>query len=180
MGSTKNSPLWIFGYGSLIWKADFAFAERAPARIEGWARRFWQGSHDHRGTPEAPGRVVTLIEATGEICDGMAYRIAQQDQSAVLQQLDYREKNGYARHRIQVKLRDGRCVNGLIYIATPDNFAHLGHASNQEIAKQIARSHGPSGSNQDYLYQLHAALQDLNAQDTHVAELYDLVQRLNQ
>ena len=70
-----HADIWLFGYGSLIWKADFDYLERRPAAITGWARRFWQGSHDHRGTPEAPGRVATLIRAEGAVCHGMAYRI---------------------------------------------------------------------------------------------------------
>ena len=50
-----HAQVWLFGYGSLIYKADFPYIERRPASIEGWTRRFWQGSHEHRGTPMAPG-----------------------------------------------------------------------------------------------------------------------------
>ena len=46
-----HDELWLFGYGSLIYKAGFDYIERAPATIEGWVRRYWQGSHDHRGPP---------------------------------------------------------------------------------------------------------------------------------
>ena len=56
----SHDSVWLFGYGSLIFKANFPFLDRRPASIGGWARRFWQGSHDHRGTETHPGRVVKV------------------------------------------------------------------------------------------------------------------------
>ncbi|HUW52256.1 MAG TPA: gamma-glutamylcyclotransferase [Rhodanobacter sp.] len=159
-----HHQVWLFGYGSLIYKADFPYVERRPASIRHWTRRFWQGSHDHRGTPNAPGRVVTLIAEPGAVCAGMAYLITPQ----TFGQLDAREKNGYLRLATEFSLDDGRHVEGLVYIATADNAAFLGPAGEREIARQIASSYGPSGPNRDYLMHLAAALRELGAQDAHV------------
>ncbi|PHV06766.1 gamma-glutamylcyclotransferase [Janthinobacterium sp. BJB412] len=156
--------VWLFGYGSLIYKADFPYLERRPASIADWTRRFWQGSHDHRGTPEAPGRVVTIIPEAGAICHGMAYLVTPQ----VFEHLDHREKNGYLRLSTAILFDDGRSVPGLVYIATEDNTAFLGAASELEIARQIAQSSGPSGPNSDYLNHLAAALRELGKSDPHV------------
>src|SRR5574337_1265397 len=81
-----HTQVWLFGYGSLIYKVDFPYIERRPASIRHWARRFWQGSHDHRGTPQAPGRVVTLVPEPDAVCVGMAYLI----EPTVFAQLDAR------------------------------------------------------------------------------------------
>ena len=90
-------PLWIFGYGSLVWRPAFPFLEQRPALVHGFSRRFWQGSTDHRGVPGAPGRVVTLLSRPGSSCWGMAYRIEAGDAAAVFAQLDGREIGGYDR-----------------------------------------------------------------------------------
>ncbi|MDN7131312.1 gamma-glutamylcyclotransferase [Halomonas sp. MC140] len=171
-----HSSLWLFGYGSLIWKADFDYLERRSAYIHGWERRFWQGSHDHRGTPEAPGRVATLIRAQGAVCHGMAYRITPD----VLAPLDTREKNGYLREKVPLTFVDGNGGDngdaaeqseGLIYLASDDNPAFLGEAPLADIAQQIAYAHGPSGANAEYLLNLATALRELGAEDAHIFAL---------
>ena len=162
---------WIFGYGSLIWRVDFPYHEREKATIDGWSRRFWQGSHDHRGTPEAPGRVLTLTPDGGARCVGMAYLVDED----VFEHLDYREKNGYERVDVSIRLAD-RDVPGVTYIGAEGNFAYLGPAPLAEIAAQIARSLGPSGRNIDYLLELDAALASLGVTEPHVRSLVRLAQ----
>lgn len=162
-----QSEVWLFGYGSLIWKADFEFIERRPARILGWSRRFWQGSHDHRGTPESPGRVATLIADPGAICAGMAYLISPE----VFDHLDRREKNGYLRELVNIDFSAGGSAQGLVYIAGPDNEAFLGETTVSEIARHIARAVGPSGFNRDYFQHLADALRELGEVDAHITAI---------
>jgi cation transport protein ChaC len=159
-----HQRVWLFGYGSLIFKADFPYIKRRPASIGDWTRRFWQGSHDHRGTEDAPGRVATLVAQPGAVCHGMAYLITPE----VFGHLDHREKNGYLRLATQIHFDDGSSEEGLVYIATEENAAFLGEASEQAIALQIAASHGPSGPNRDYLLELAAALRGMGKHDEHV------------
>jgi cation transport protein ChaC len=165
---------WLFGYGSLIYKVDFPHLDSRPARITDWSRRFWQGSHDHRGTVDKPGRVVTLIEEPGAVCHGLAYQV----ESSVFEQLDVREKNGYLRLFIDMEFEDGSVEPGLVYIATPDNEAFLGDASDYEIAKQILHASGPSGPNSDYLLNLAASLRDMGLMDNHVFGIEARLKRL--
>jgi cation transport protein ChaC len=175
--------VWLFGYGSLIYKADFPFLQRKPACIYGWKRRFWQGSHDHRGTPEAPGRVLTLIEAPDERCVGMAYQVTPD----TFEHLDHREKNGYLRVFTELHWLDEPDQNtqspttGLVYLASADNEAYLGPDSDEAIAAHIARSQGPSGPNSEYLLNLAQALRDMDEYDEHVFAIeQQLLKQLNQ
>jgi len=163
----SHASVWLFGYGSLIYKADFPFIERRPASIAGWTRRFWQGSHDHRGTETAPGRVVTLVPDADALCHGMAYLVTPEE----FAHLDHREKNGYLRLATKIRFEDGGSVEGLVYIATHENAAFLGPASEQAIAQQIAASRGPSGPNSEYLLELAKALRELGKDDPHVFEI---------
>ncbi|WP_444996709.1 gamma-glutamylcyclotransferase [Aliikangiella sp. IMCC44359] len=164
---TNYQEIWLFGYGSLIYKVDFPYIAKAEAAIQGWERRFWQGSHDHRGTIENPGRVLTLIPSQNQNCSGVAYQVSHE----VFEHLDHREKNGYLRYEIDINLPNNQIKRGLVYIAPEGNEAYLGPASEKDIAKHIINSKGPSGENKDYVLNLANALRKLNIIDEHTFKI---------
>ena len=173
-----DEELWIFGYGSIVWKVDFPYVEKNAAFIRGWSRRFWQGSTDHRGVPQKPGRVVTLVENATEICWGMAYRIDDTKKLEVLDHLDHRERGGYDRLSIAMNLADNRQATGITYFATGENPNFLGETDSLSIAQQIHSATGPSGKNTEYVYRLEQSLNALNVPDPHVTEIAQLVRKL--
>jgi cation transport regulator ChaC len=166
---------WIFAYGSLIWRPSFRYCDCQAGRLHGWKRRFWQLSTDHRGTPEAPGRVVTLLPDPSSCCTGVVYQICE-DVEQILAELDYRERGGYDRHWLAVELARGNTVEALVYVANPDNPNYAGPDELRAIARQVHRSHGPSGPNREYLLRLYESLQELGLEDTHVAQLVALLE----
>ena len=166
---------WIFGYGSLIWRPTFEFVRREPAWVDGFARRLWQGSTDHRGGPGAPGRVATLVELPGERCWGVAYELAAAVAPDVLAHLDHREKDGYARRIAVAHAQDGHALGEVtLWIATPENPQWLGDAPPARIADEVRAARGPSGDNREYVLRLDAALRELGAPDPHVRAIAEL------
>lgn len=156
--------LWVFAYGSLIWRPGFCFAERRCGRVRGLARRFWQGSTDHRGAPDAPGRVVTLVEQPGASCTGVAFRVPASERAHALSALDDRElrRGGYARAHVRFEGADGRDVDDVLaYVATAESPLYLGPASEAEIAAQAVQACGQAGSNREYVERLADALRSL-------------------
>jgi cation transport regulator ChaC len=174
----SESDFWVFGYGSLVWRPAFPFIERVPGVLHDWSRRYWQGSTDHRGVPKRPGRVVTLVPEAGAECWGVVYRVGPADRDAVLETLDHRERGGFERHELEVRFHGptGPGAVALVYVATDRNPNYLGPAPLDEIAAQIERSVGPSGSNVEYALFLAESLRELGASDSHV---FDVAARLN-
>ena len=176
-----HDVVWVFGYGSLIWRPGIAYARRRAGRIEGWARRFWQSSTDHRGTVEAPGRVLTLVESTDSVW-GMAYAIERAAWPAIEAALELREQQGYARITVDIGLAAGAVagpvverVSGLLFVATSDNPYFIGPEPLETTVAIVRRSVGPSGPNLDYVLALEAALAEMQVDDPEVTALAGLV-----
>ncbi|XP_019742661.1 glutathione-specific gamma-glutamylcyclotransferase 1-like [Hippocampus comes] len=153
-----KGSLWVFGYGSLVWKPDFDYQRSIIGYIKGYKRRFWHGDDFYRGDKENPGRVATLVEDQEACTWGVAYEVADAQIKEAFQYLNIREGviGGYVTEMVEFipREKDVDTVHALVYIATSDNPAYLGPASAQEIANQIAVCRGKTGHNTEYLLRL--------------------------
>lgn len=169
---SDRDEAWIFGYGSLIWNPGFSFTQRKIGYIRGWARRFYQGSTDHRGVPGSPGRVVTLVADATAVCWGVAYHVTERSFGSVLSYLDRREQGGFQRHWVKFYCgAPAPLSSACVYVAEGDNPEYLGPAPLPDMARQIRHATGPSGSNVEYLIRLADSLRALGVTDAHVFEL---------
>jgi cation transport protein ChaC len=169
--------LWVFGYGSLMWRPGFAFVEKVPARVTGLHRSLCVYSFVHRGTPEHPGLVLGLDR--GGACRGLAFRIAPADRADVVRYLRAREQVT----SVYVEILRGvwllgqpeRRVQALTYVVDRGHPQYAGRLTLDQRLHYIRQGHGQSGANRDYVLSTVAALEDMGCRD---AELHALAERL--
>jgi cation transport protein ChaC len=172
-----DDDLWVFAYGSLMWRPGFAFADRVPARLVGAHRALCVLSHVHRGTPERPGLVLGLDR--GGTCRGIAYRVAAIDRAVTL---------AYLRAREQVTMVYLETVRPVLLLTRPErrvravcfivDRGHAQYAGRLDLATQlhhVRQGHGQSGPNRDYVL---ATVRELEALGCRDAGLHLLAERL--
>uniref|UniRef100_A0A8C6QJ95 Gamma-glutamylcyclotransferase n=1 Tax=Nannospalax galili TaxID=1026970 RepID=A0A8C6QJ95_NANGA len=171
--------LWIFGYGSLVWRPDFAYSDSRVGFVRGYSRRFWQGDTFHRGSDKMvrewapmPWRGCTW---------GVAYEVRGEQVSEALKYLNVREAvlGGYDTKEVTFYPQDtpDQPLTALAYVATPQNPGYLGPAPEEAIATQILACRGFSGHNLEYLLRLADFMQlcGPQAQDDHLDAIVDAV-----
>jgi cation transport protein ChaC len=176
MADDPQSGRWVFGYGSLMWRPGFVFAERASATLHGRRRAFCIYSVHHRGTYERPGLVLGL--APGGAVRGAAFRIAEADWPTVYAYLLEREQptKTYIEARRAVRLADGRRVEALVFLSDVRHAQWAGALSLERQADLIAGARGLSGPNVDYLRDLVEHLREEGVRDPSLNHLLHLVQ----
>jgi cation transport protein ChaC len=171
-----SNELWVFGYGSLMWRPGFPFVERVAATLPGRRRAFCIYSVYHRGTYERPGLVLGL--APGGSVRGMAYRIAPKDWPDAYAYLLEREQptETYVEARRFIRLGDGRRVEALVFLSDVHHPQWAGALSLERQAELIAGANGLSGRNVDYLRDLVDHLAQEGVRDRSMQALLRLVE----
>jgi len=169
--------LWVFAYGSLMWRPGFDFVERVPARMIGAHRSLCVLSYRHRGTRERPGLVLGLDR--GGTCRGIAYRVAESKRATTVAYLREREQDTKVYREIMrtIWLLDEaeRQVEALCYVVDRAHPQYAGRMSLDEQLHHVRQGHGQSGANRDYVI---STVQELEALGFRDANLHLLAERL--
>jgi glutathione-specific gamma-glutamylcyclotransferase len=172
-----SGDLWVFGYGSLMWRPGFAYLDSMPARLVGLHRALCVFSFVHRGTPERPGLVLGLDR--GGMCRGIAYRVAAVRRAETIDYLRSREQvtTVYLETMRRIELEDEqkRKVRALCYIVDRSHVQYAGRLSLAESLHHVRQGHGRSGPNRDYVLETVRALEALGYRES---ELHLLAERL--
>lgn len=183
----QSGDLWVFGYGSLMWKPGFAHVERRLARLHNYARRFGMWSWHYRGTQEVPGLVLGLDWSPGNTCTGVAFRVDPEQQREIRDYLQKRELVSYAYFETlqPVTFLEGpdskaaQC-QALCYILDRTHPQYAGGLTQEEQATTIARASGQSGPNPDYLHSTCQHLAQMGIADPDLQALSDRVRQVSQ
>jgi cation transport protein ChaC len=171
--ASSHEDLWVFGYGSLMWRPGFAFIEQVPARLIGEHRALCVYSFDHRGTPEKPGLVLGLDR--GGACRGIAFRVAATHRDKVINYLRSREQttNVYREVMRSVWLENEtrERVSALAYVVDRGHVQYAGRLSLQEQLRYVRQGYGRSGNNRDYVLE---TVRSIEAQGFRDAPLHQL------
>lgn len=156
---------WVFGYGSLMWRPGFEYADAQHARLFGYRRALCVRSHVHRGTPERPGLVLGLDR--GGSCLGIAFRIDPAHSDEVVAYLRGRElvTHVYKERSVRLQLQTGRQVAGLAYVVDRAHQQYAGALSAGDAVRHVRGAVGISGPNEDYVINTVNHLRQMNIRD---------------
>jgi len=173
--SLPTGDLWVFGYGSVMWRPGFDYMERRAGRLHGYHRSLCVWSWFHRGSPDNPGLVLGLD--VGGSCNGIAYRVAESGKAEAADYLYRRElvTDGYEAILRPVYLDDGP-VTALCFRANRAHPQYAGKLDHRHAADVVRRSTGNSGANPDYVASAVKQLHAMGINDKALATINGLVQ----
>ncbi len=166
-----KGDLWVFGYGSLMWSPGFSYKQKAAARVHGYHRALCILSTRYRGTQRKPGLVMGLCR--GGSCWGMAFRVGAARVRHALTRLWQREmpRRVYAPRLLKVRLRSGRYVNALAFLADPAHPAYVRELDLHGRAQLVAQGVGQRGLCVDYIRNTIQHMGEVGVRDPHLERI---------
>jgi len=175
----SKGDLWVFGYGSLMWRPGFPFIEQVAARLIGEHRALCVYSFVHRGTPEKPGLVLGLDR--GGACRGVAFRVAEKHRGETVAYLRAREQvtSVYREVMRSVWLENEprQRVSALAYVVDRGHVQYAGRLSLPEQLRHVQQGHGQSGPNREYVI---ATVKAIEAEGFRDSQLHQLATMLHE
>src|SRR5262245_35980930 len=172
-----GEDLWVFAYGSLMWRPDFAFVERVEARLVGAHRALCVYSFVHRGTAGRPGLVLGLDR--GGACRGIAYRVRVTERARTVAYLRKREQvTSVYREAVRpvwLRRQSEERVAALCYIVDRGHPQYAGRLALEQQLHHVRQGHGISGANRDYVTATVTALEQLGYRETQLHHLAQLL-----
>jgi glutathione-specific gamma-glutamylcyclotransferase len=179
LSDDQKGDLWVFGYGSLMWRPGFVFIEQVPARLIGEHRALCVYSFDHRGTPEKPGLVLGLDR--GGACRGIAFRVAADLRRGTIDYLRSREQTTHVYREVTRSVwldNDAReRVSALTYVVDRSHVQYAGRLPLKEQLRIVQQGHGRSGNNREYVL---STVQAIEAQGLRDQQLHQLALMLHE
>ncbi|MBJ3774333.1 gamma-glutamylcyclotransferase [Acuticoccus mangrovi] len=172
----RAEPIWVFAYGSLIWKPDFESIGHMRASAFGWHRSFCLKMTRWRGSPEQTGLMMALER--GGRCDGVIYRLSEEDRLGQIRRVLRREirfeQNVDMARWVKVQTEDGPRM-ALTFWAGPTGERVASKLPLEDVAHILARACGSVGSCAEYLYNTVAHLEEFGIRDRNLWRLQELV-----
>ncbi|AWB49306.1 gamma-glutamylcyclotransferase [Gemmobacter aquarius] len=168
--------VWVFAYGSLIWKPAFEAVEARPCHVHGWRRSFCLHLESWRGTVDRPGLMLALDR--GGSCHGMAYRMPEDGLEAAMEAL-LRREIGYVEDIGFLRWIAGRVGGAVVPVlacyAAPRREGTYVRLTEAEQADRLAGAAGHMGSCAAYLHNTVRHLEELGIRDRYLWRLQRMV-----
>lgn len=182
--------MWLFAYGSLMYKMDFKYLDKIVGRIKGYSRRLYQIDVSSRGTVDYPGRVLTLIpDKNGEVW-GIAYQFDEDNAARIIKTLDNSSQDGYQMTKLifhpakrnPKKLcssSESSSIEVVTFIGTSNSFLYSYEPDLDVIAKQISTARGTRGKNSDYLISIIQILKQLKIPEEYEDHIFTIAKKIS-
>lgn len=178
LGVDAGQPLWVFGYGSLMWLPGIAFDRRERGLLRGYHRKCCIYSWHYRGTPDQPGVVLGL--ASGGSCQGIVYRVPAEHVAEAADYLWEREMvtEVYRPRLLPVRLTggdaEGEVVPACSFVANPRHPQYCGRLAPEAVAALVRNGVGSSGRCLEYLANTVVHLEELGIPDRSLQAIWHL------